>query len=152
MKWIKCNHCDGTGWEPGRVHLEPEGTCVVCEGEAHLPPPKETQREMFDQRFDGSNICDPRDRPRLSGQLRRIFVYMKDGNWYTLRSVAEGTKAPESSVSAQIRNLRKKRFGKHKVDKKYLGNGLYHYRLILNEKTTRQDRELAISEGIDLKG
>lgn len=111
-----------------------------------------SQRDMFDKRFDGSDIVDARDRPRLAGQLRRIFAYMKDGNWYTLRSVAEGTRCPEASASAQIRNLKKKRFGEHIIEKKHSGNGLWHYRLIVNHRSIRQERETAISEGIDLKG
>ena len=111
-----------------------------------------SQRDMFDKRFDGSDIVDARDRPRLAGQLRRIFAYMKDGNWYTLRSIAEGTKCPEASASAQIRNLKKKRFGEHTIKKQHIGNGVWLYRLIVNTTTAKQDRELAISEGVDLKG
>ena len=90
------------------------------------------QSEMFDERFDGADYKDKRDRPRLTGQLRRIYAFMCDGNWHTLDSIARGTKVPHNSASAQYRNLRKKRFGGHTIDKKYKGNGLYLYRLNKN--------------------
>ena len=90
------------------------------------------QRDMFNKRFDGADYKDKRDRPRLTGQLKRIWAYMLDGNWYTLRSIAEGVKAPESSVSGQMRNLRKPLFGRHTIEKEKIGGGLYHYRLVRN--------------------
>ena len=47
-------------------------------------------------------------------------------------SVIEDTGDPEASVSAQLRHMRKERFGQHFVAREYLGNGLYSYALILN--------------------
>ena len=38
---------------------------------------------------------------------------------------------PESSISAQLRHMKKERFGGHAIEKGYLGNGLYTYRLIV---------------------
>ena len=82
-------------------------------------------------RFNGSDYDDERDRPRLSGQILRVFDLMKSGLWYSLAVVAERTGDPPASVSAQLRHLRKERFGGHVVEKKYLGDGLYVYRLIV---------------------
>lgn len=57
---------------------------------------------------------------------------MKDGEWRTLPAIANATQDPPASISAQLRHLRKKRFGSHAVQKNYLGNGLYEYRLVRN--------------------
>ena len=36
---------------------------------------------------------------------------------------------PLPSISAQLRHLRKDRFGSHVIDRKYIGDGLYKYRM-----------------------
>lgn len=87
---------------------------------------------LFDQPFAGSDYDDERDRPRLAGQLLRVFNCMKDGAWRTLDEIHELTGDPHASVSAQLRHLRKERFGKHTIDKRHRGepaHGLYEYRL-----------------------
>lgn len=84
-------------------------------------------------RFDGSDYQPPRDDKRLSKQYLRVFNYMKDGFWYTLAEIAKATGDPEASVSAQLRHARKPRFGGHTVEKKYMHNGLYIYRLIVRQ-------------------
>jgi hypothetical protein len=40
------------------------------------------------------------------------------GAWLTLAEIAEMTEAGEASISAQLRHLRKKRHGRHVVDKR----------------------------------
>jgi hypothetical protein len=88
------------------------------------------QRELdFDQRFDGDDYVDERDRTRLRGQILRIFTLMSDHAWRTLQEITDTTGDPHSSVSAQLRNLRKARFGHHTVDREHLGHGLYRYRV-----------------------
>jgi hypothetical protein len=54
---------------------------------------------------------------------------MKDGQWRTLEQIADMTGDPTPSVSAQLRHLRKPRFGSHTVDRRHVGGGLYEYRL-----------------------
>ena len=86
--------------------------------------------------FDGPAYSPEHDRVRLTGQLERIVDVMKDGEWRTLGGIAALAHAPEASVSAQLRHLRKPRFGKHTVLKRRRGDpgdGLYEYRLILNQ-------------------
>jgi hypothetical protein len=80
-------------------------------------------------RFDGSDIVQQRDAPRLAGQLARVYECMKEGQWRTLEEIAEICDAPEASVSGQLRNLRKQRFGRYLVEKRYCGSGLYRYRI-----------------------
>lgn len=80
-------------------------------------------------RFDGADIVPPRDNPRLSGQLEKIKFLMGDGYWRSLSEISRVIGAPEASVSAQLRNLRKPRFGGYKIERKYVDNGLYLYRI-----------------------
>lgn len=99
------------------------------------------QTDMFgdgpeiEVRFNGDDYQPERDDIRLKGQLARVWECMKDGRERTLSEIAEETLDPEASISAQLRHLRKKRFGSHKVEKIHLGQGLYHYKLTPNPKT-----------------
>lgn len=86
-------------------------------------------------RFNGAVYEPKHDDVRLTGQLERIFSLMKDGSWRTLYEISEFTGDPEASISAQLRHLRKARFGSHTVEKQPRGEraiGLYEYRLIVN--------------------
>lgn len=83
-------------------------------------------------RFDGADYVPERDNERLTGQLSRIWRCMKDGKWRALHTIAATTNDPEASISAQLRHLRKARFGGHTVNRRYMGGGLYEYQLILN--------------------
>jgi len=85
-------------------------------------------------RFNGSDYDPERDDPRLTGQLLRIVNCMKDGHWRGLVAIACATGDPPASISAQLRHLRKERFGGHTVNKKHLGDGMYTYQLILNRE------------------
>ena len=68
----------------------------------------------------------------IGQQMLRIWELMQDGGWRTLADIAKATQDPPASISAQLRHLRKKRFGSHEVQKNYLGKGLYEYRLVRN--------------------
>jgi hypothetical protein len=83
-------------------------------------------------RFNGDDYQPERDDKRLTGQIERVFNVMKDGRKRTLGEIATLTGDPESSISAQLRHLRKERFGMHTVDKTYINNGLYVYWLEVN--------------------
>jgi hypothetical protein len=86
-------------------------------------------------RFDGDDYVPERDNKRLSNQLFRIWDCMKDGSWRTLKEISIVTESPEASVSAQLRHLRKERFGSHAVERDHVKNGLYKYRLVINKET-----------------
>jgi len=84
-------------------------------------------------RFDGPAYESERDDERLTGQVLRIFNCMKDGKWRTLAEIEQITHDPQASISAQLRHLRKKRFGEHEVNRRSLGRGLFTYQLIVRE-------------------
>ena len=83
--------------------------------------------------FDGSDYESDKDHARLSGQIKRVFDLIQDGQWRTLDEIAKVTGDPHASVSAQLRHLRKDKFGAYDVVKRPRGNresGLFEYRLI----------------------
>ena len=70
---------------------------------------------------------------RLANQITRVFAAMSDGQWHSMYAIAQKAHAPESSVGARLRDLRKPRFGGHTVERKLVTDtGLYDYRLIPN--------------------
>ena len=85
-------------------------------------------------RFDGDDYKSKRDDKRLTGQIERIWNVMRGGAWRTLEEISRITNDPPASVSAQLRHLRKDKFGAHTVEREYLGDGLYRYRVIINEQ------------------
>jgi len=85
--------------------------------------------------FNGSDYVPTLDFKRLTGQCKRVFDCMSDDKWWTLGEIAQTTEDPEASVSAQLRHLRKDRFGGHTILKRRRGDpkqGLFEYRLIPN--------------------
>lgn len=79
--------------------------------------------------FDGPDYKPTLDRARLSGQHERIREYMLGhGCWRTLREIADALDYPEASVSAQLRHLRKPRFGSYRVDRRR-GGARWEYRV-----------------------
>jgi hypothetical protein len=91
-------------------------------------------------RFNGADYIPSRDDARLSGQILRVWDCMKDESWRTLREIATITGDPEASISAQLRHLRKERFGGHEVEREYVSNGLYKYRLLKSKERKIQEK------------
>ena len=93
----------------------------------------DTQQDLFNKpfepHFNGPDYVPERDWKRLNTQIANIYDLMRDQNWRSLRTISAATGYPEASISAQLRHLRKTRFGSHTVNKKHLGNGFYHYQL-----------------------
>lgn len=85
-------------------------------------------------RFDGADYTPERDDVRLTGQRLRIWDVMSDGKWRTLKEISNVTGDPESSISAQLRHLRKPRFGGYEVNREYIQNGLYRYKINIETK------------------
>lgn len=87
------------------------------------------------QSFDGSTFDVVYDFKRLDTQLNRVYQAMKDGGWWTLRELAQVTGGSEASVSARIRDLKKKRFGGYPHNSRRRGDpksGVWQYQLITN--------------------
>jgi len=84
-------------------------------------------------RYEGP--VESRDVDRLSGQTRRIYDLMSDRQWRTLEQIEYETGDPQASVSAQLRHLRKHRFGGHQIDKRRIALNIFsdaqwEYRLV----------------------
>jgi len=82
--------------------------------------------------FDGATYDPVHDKLRLTTQLAKVLDVMQSYKWITLQEIAALTHAPQASVSAQLRNLRKPKFGNYTVDKRVRGDrtdGLYEYNL-----------------------
>jgi Fic family protein len=96
---------------------------------------EENRQLPLEFRFTGSDYDRELDDARLTGQILRIYDLMQDGEWRTLAEIETITGDPQASISAQLRHLRKKRFGYHTVNKQrracYLGT--FEYQLIVNE-------------------
>jgi hypothetical protein len=83
--------------------------------------------------FDGEEITQADD-VRLLSQLERIVNLTQDKKWRTLTEIRKAVNAPEASVSAALRSLRKKKFGGHTVNRRRRGDptrGLWEYQVIL---------------------
>lgn len=81
-------------------------------------------------RFDGPTFDAARDGQRLTEQLHRVKALVRDGQWRTLADIAAQTGDPEASVSARLRDLRKKKFGGHALEKRFVRRGLWMYRVV----------------------
>lgn len=100
----------------------------------------------------GPAYDEKKDGARIGAQMRAVRDAMlwKDidvSAWWTLGELREATGYPEASISAQLRHLRKKRFGAFEVEKRRRitreaavsgaranGGGLWEYRIRRPEK------------------
>jgi len=89
------------------------------------------EKEMI---FDGVTYDHERDNARLTTQQERVFSIMSDGEWHTIRELTEEIGGSESSISTRIRCLRLKRFGGHRVEREYVSNGVFRYKLHINKE------------------
>lgn len=81
--------------------------------------------------FGGETYDAARDGLRLGEQLRGVFELMKDGEWRDLIDVANHVGASQASASARLRDLRKEKFGGHTVERKYVRDGIWFYRVLV---------------------
>lgn len=79
--------------------------------------------------FGGSTFDPKRDTSRLRAQLHKVRSVMLAGGWHTLTDLAEKVGAPEASVSARLRDLRKLKFGAYTIERRYVERGLFEYHL-----------------------
>src|ERR1700761_5829976 len=80
----------------------------------------------FDPQLDGK---------RIATQLEVIASLMESAHqaeqWLNLAGIEQETSYPSASISAQLRHLRKPKFGGHRVEKRRRGGkgGTYEYRV-----------------------
>lgn len=87
---------------------------------------------QFGLRFDGATFNQVRDGERLTSELERVKELMLDGKWRTLAEIAKhvhGNEAHTTGISARLRDLRKPRFGGFKVERQYVIDGVWQYRM-----------------------
>ena len=84
--------------------------------------------------FAGRTYVPERDQKRLTTQydyVRRYVEqlqarYPEDFRWFTLHALAKAVGAPEASVSARLRDLRRDGYI---VEREYVRRGLHRYRV-----------------------
>jgi hypothetical protein len=84
-------------------------------------------------KYNGPEYDPEIDEGRLDNQHARVKRAMLDRRWHTLAEIAVLTGDPPASISAQLRHLRKPRFGSWIVNRRPRGdraNGLFEYRLL----------------------
>ena len=87
--------------------------------------------------FDGGTYEHEFDYERLGKQMRTVAGVMLDGEWRTLEEISYRTGYPEASISARLRDLRKRKFGRHVVNRRARGDrerGLFEYQLLRREQ------------------
>ena len=81
--------------------------------------------------FDGETYDKNRDQVRLSRQIDKVQQFLEGNDYVTLDEISAATGIKNiSSISARIRDLRKDRHGNRVVDRKYISDGLYIYKLM----------------------
>ena len=128
--------------DPPEVDLVHHTVHEFVPGEEPIGFMESTTKDMIDEfrsslepRFNGPAYDPALDQVRLTGQCLRVFRMMKGGSWWCLWEISQRTGDPEASISAQIRHLRKPRFGGHTVNKRRRGepgHGWWEYQLITN--------------------
>jgi hypothetical protein len=93
-----------------------------------IPAADVYEKEIFDPHVAG--FGENWEKTSLGG---RIWDIMADGEPYTLAELSWMTGAIETSCSARVRDLRKRQYGGHTVNRQYVGKGLYTYKLVIND-------------------
>jgi hypothetical protein len=80
------------------------------------------------------------DHERLDRQRAAVLAAMRDRRWHTLFDLEVMTGHPQASISARLRDFRKRRYGSHTVDRRRIweGSGTWEYRLRVNPRTWRR--------------
>lgn len=82
--------------------------------------------------FDGATFDAKKDGARLACALDRVRAAMSDGEWWTIAKLALKAHCSEAGASARIRDLRKLKFGLHKIQSRRVhgAGGLHEYRIL----------------------
>ena len=80
--------------------------------------------------FDGKHYDKTKDKTRLTKQMQGVYDCINMGSWKTVEEISKVTGYPQPSISAQLRNLRKEKFGGLDVRGRYrVGTRIFEYRL-----------------------
>ena len=90
------------------------------------------QSSIFDApHFNGPDYIPKLDHARLSTQMGQIKALMMDGKFRTLGEIEAKTGYPQASISAQLRHLKKDRFGGYTLNKQRRTlEGLFEYQVV----------------------
>ena len=81
--------------------------------------------------FDGETYDRAIDQKPMGAQLAAVYQLMKDGRYRTLYRIAQIVKGSETGISARLRDLRKEKFGGHKIERKRnWGKRTWLYRIV----------------------
>jgi hypothetical protein len=86
----------------------------------------------------------PATTPRLTVQLDAVRRVMADGAFRTLDEITAaaaplvGSPCSTPSISARLRDLRKKQYGGYAVHRRHVGGGLWKYRVCHNTNPTTE--------------
>jgi hypothetical protein len=88
---------------------------------------------IFETQTFGPTYVREHDEHRLQTQLERVRAFMlKHQKYHTLAEIQTKTGDPAASISAQLRHLRKPKFGSFVVHKRRRGaahHGIWEYRV-----------------------
>ncbi len=108
-------------------------TCLWEVSRCVCPPVTELPSRDAESATHGPDFDEELDGERINTQLDRVRNYMLPlPEWRTLAEISRVTGDPPASVSAQLRHLRKARFGAFMVVKRRRGDpgsGLWEYRV-----------------------
>ena len=107
---------------------------MTMAGQLRIPG---TEANATQLRFGGATFDPHHDGPRLARQFGAVRALVLDGEWHTLRELADAIGAPEASVSARLRDLRKPEGGGYIVERRRRGNpanGLHEYRVVIPDE------------------
>lgn len=115
-------------------------SAMVMPKEVEPEPEPPIPEAMTEGGFGGATFEADLDESRLKIQLRRVFLCMKDGEWRTLDEIQTVVEAPQASISARLRDLRKEKFGSYVVERRRRGepsDGLFEYRVLSPDAETK---------------
>lgn len=109
--------------------------CAVKPGPPMIPAPRLPEPPPSIA-HDGATYAPIVDGKPLAAQTQAVYRVMANGRWCTLAELAFATSAPESSVSARLRDLRKPKWGGHNVQRRRRGPGRqWEYAIVTVEQT-----------------
>lgn len=95
-----------------------------------MPYRADTDEEIVPRMPRPKDYQSGQDHTRLARQHRDIKTLMLDGVWRTVKEISEKLSYPETSVSAQIRHLRRPKFGSWTVNRRRrLNSAVSEYQL-----------------------